>query len=198
MREKTIIAVTGGIGCGKSVVSRILEKMGFAVYDCDSHAKEIMDGNMAIKCAIQTKVCTNAIDADGNLDRKAIAAVVFSDPQKLAALNRIVHAAVLEDFLAWVNTASSQLVFVETAILYQSGLDKIVHQVWEVEAPEELRIRRVCSRNSVSPAEVRARIDSQKIIVNDPHPYVKTINNDSRHSLLLQIDRLLHCPLCQK
>ena len=65
-------------------------------------------------------------------------------------------------------------------------------EVWEVHAPEELRIERVCARNSISPAEVQARIDSENIEVNDPHPNINVIINDSHHSLLLQIHSLLY------
>lgn len=187
MSDKKIIAITGGIGSGKSVVSRILEKLGYPVYDCDSHAKEIMNKDYDIKRTIQSKVCHDAIDSNGDIDRKAIADVVFSDHSKLEVLNRIVHSAVLNDFLVWASASHSELVFVETAILYQSGLDKIVHEVWEVKAPEDLRIERVCVRNSISPAEVKARINSQNIEVNNPHPNIKIIINDHYHSLLLQI-----------
>lgn len=74
-----ITAITGGIGSGKSVVSEMLRTMGYPVYDCDSRAKVIMDGDEEIKQAIATQICGDAIDADGNIDRKRLGAVVFAD-----------------------------------------------------------------------------------------------------------------------
>lgn len=186
-----IVAVTGGIGSGKSVVCRILDKMGYPVYDCDSHAKIIMDNDEGIKQAVKSQICDDAVDAFGNLNRRAISSVVFSDADKLTALNTIVHAAVKNDFMQWTRLQHLPLVFVETAILYQSGMDTLVHQVWEVTSPERLRIERVCSRNALSPQEVKARIDSQIMAVDNPHPDTRVIINDNHHSLLLQIHSLL-------
>ena len=191
MSNKRIIAVTGGIGSGKSVVCRILGMLGYYVYDCDSRAKAIMDGDIAIKFAIRDRICAEAIDDCGNLDRKAISSVVFADPDKLKALNAIVHTAVIDDFMRWQSAIDAEIAFVETAILYQSGMDKLVNQVWEVVSPEEMRIERVCRRNALSPTEVKARIDSQRMVVDFPHPDIKVINNDADHSLLIQIRNLL-------
>lgn len=189
--QKKIVAVAGGIGVGKSVVCRILRAMGYEVYDCDSRAKAIMDSDAGIKAAIAMRVTPAAIDAQGNLDRIALADVVFSDKERLSALNSIVHAAVRDDLRRWVAAVPADVVFVETAILYQSGLDRMVDEVWEVTAPQDVRIGRVCRRSNLTPAQVKARIASQRVQGHTPHKNTVNIVNDGRKSLLQQIAHLL-------
>ena len=154
------IAICGGIGSGKSIVSRILTVLGFDVYDCDSEAKRLMDADDAIKDAIAREIAGECI-VDGTIDRPRLAGIVFSDSVKLEALNAIVHAAVRRHLAAWIEARTGRPKFIETAILYQSGLDRMVDEVWEVTAPADVRIARVMARNSMSAAEVKARIDAQ-------------------------------------
>lgn len=185
-----IIAITGGIGAGKSVVSDILRAIGYPVYDCDSRARAIMDSDPAILRALADEISPEVIGRDGAIDRPKLASIVFNDPDKLQRLNSIVHAAVRADLQQWMGSVGT-LAFVETAILYQSGLDRMVDEVWEVAAPEALRIERVCRRNSLTPEQVQARISSQRFQPECPHPRVCHILNDGVHSLLLQIHSYL-------
>lgn len=186
-----IIGITGGIGSGKSVVSRILRILGHAVYDCDSQAKQLMDGSDCIKSRIMQEIDRRSVDDLGNINRKRLSSVVFSDKDALARLNEIVHGAVRQDLLEWVNRQAAQRVWVETAILYESGLDKIVDKVWHVEAPLEMRIKRVMLRNSVTRAQVEARIASQPVVSDHKHPDISLIVNDGKLSLLQRIEGLL-------
>ena len=95
---------------------------------------------------------------------------------------------------------SPPLAFIETAILYQSGLDRMVDEAWLVEAPEEIRVDRVCSRDNTTPEAVGHRIASQTAetakLQNTPAPPLRTstLLNDNSHSLLLQIAALLNKP----
>ncbi len=191
MMATEIIAITGGIGSGKSVVSRILRILGHAVYDCDSQAKQLMDGSEYIKNRIKQEIDRWSVDDLGNIDRQRLSSVVFSNKDALMRLNAIVHGAVRQDLLEWVNRQSVQRVWVETAILYESGLDKIVDKVWYVEAPLEMRIKRVMLRNSVTRAQVEARIASQPAVSDHNHPDVSLIVNDGSSSLLQRIEGLL-------
>ena len=100
---KTLTAITGGIGAGKSVVCRVLRTLGYHVYDCDSAARRIMDTDTAIQQRLIDEVDTLAV-TDGIVDRPRIARIVFADARKLDALNAIVHAAVLADIADWVFT----------------------------------------------------------------------------------------------
>ncbi len=191
MRGNKVVAISGGIGSGKSVVCRILTALGFPVYDCDSRAKMLMDNSNTIKESLKSRITPNAVDVCGNIDRKSIASVVFKDSEKLSELNSIVHGAVRDDIICWLKKLSGLTTFIETAILYQSGIDKLVDEVWEVTAPIDVRIARVCLRNNISKEEVEHRIKAQDISVDMPHENSKIILNDNRHSLLLQIEDLL-------
>lgn len=188
------IAVTGGIGSGKSVVCRILSAMGYEVYDCDSEAKAIMDTDAGMKRRIAREIAAGAVGEDGRLDRKAIADVVFADARKLEALNSIVHGAVRDDISRRARRAEyrgAQLFFVETAILYESGLDRMVDEVWEVTAPEEIRIRRAMRRDGSDYDRIKARIEAQEAASKGSHPRVFRIVNDGVEPVVPQISKLL-------
>lgn len=181
-----IIAITGGIGAGKSVVSRILTTLGFRVYDCDSRAKVLMDNSSEIKRSIAEEIAAEAV-VDDEIRREVLASVVFSDAEKLRILNSIVHHHVRCDIAETAASCGVPVLFIETAILYESGLDKMVEQVWEVTAPEDIRVERIINRNHCTAEQARARIESQRITVTDPHPAVHTIINDNLTPLLPQI-----------
>lgn len=188
------IAVTGGIGSGKSVVCRILSAMGYEVYDCDSEAKAIMDTDAGMKRRIAREIAAGAVGEDGRLDRKAIADVVFADARKLEALNSIVHGAVRDDISRRARRAEcrgAQLFFVETAILYESGLDRMVDKVWEVTAPEEIRIRRAMRRDGSDYDRIKARVEAQEAAPKGSHPRVFRIVNDGVEPVVPQISKLL-------
>ena len=187
-----LTAITGGIGSGKSVVSNVLRTLGYEVYDCDLRARAIMEGDEALKKRLADAFGNDIINEDGSLNRQALGAIVFNDPEKLEALNAMVHGAVKDDIVAWRTGHSKQTrLFIETAILYQSGLDKMVDDIWEVTAPEEIRIARVIARNNLTAAQVRARIAAQRFPVPAQHPPVRHIINDGHRPLLPQILEIL-------
>lgn len=187
-----IVAVTGGIGSGKSVVSRILRMRGFAVVDTDSHAKAIMDADEEIKRRIADEICADAIGADGAIDRPRLAAVVFADAQLLARLNGIVHGKVRESIARMAADARGNL-FVETAIFFQSGLNRMADAEWRVVCPDELRVERVMSRNGISRSQVLERIASQNFdpAPDEVRPPLTLIVNDGRQPILPQLDAAL-------
>lgn len=189
---KEIVAITGGIGAGKSVVSRVLRALGYPVYDSDSRAKALMDSDAAIKERLAVEIAREVICGDA-IDRAALARIVFADSVKLAKLNAIVHEAVRLDIAGWVSRQSASRVFVETAILYQSGLNRMVDAEWRVTAPEVLRIERVMARNGLSADAVRARIESQRFepAPDEPRPELHELLNDGVTPLLPQIEALL-------
>lgn len=181
MRHAKVIALSGGIGSGKSVVSRCLETMGFGVYDSDSNARRLVDSSPDIIAAIARDISRDAVNLETMVvDRATLGEIVFNDESMLRRLNEIVHAAVKDDIVRWVSCHDgSRPVFVETAILYQSGLDRMVDEVWEVFAPVEVRIQRVMSRNGLTRGQVLARINSQDAYRPDVvHPQTRVIIND--------------------
>ncbi len=191
-KHPRLIAVTGGIGSGKSVICRMLEVKGFRVYDCDSEARRLMEREPAILNRIASEICRDGINADGSLNRRNIAEVVFSKPEMLEKLNAIVHGAVLADINRWRRANDrEELLFVETAILYQSGLDRMVDEVWEVDAPEDIRISRAMLRDGAQREAVTARVKAQCFVPERRHPLVSVIINDGSHPVLPRINSLL-------
>lgn len=187
-----LVAITGGIGSGKSVVSRIVTSLGYDVYDCDNRAKALMDTDESIKARLSSEIHRDCV-INGKIDRRRIAQVVFNDGQALDRLNQIVHSAVRLDLMNWTALNPSKLKFVETAILYQSGLDELVDKVWEIDAPLDLRIERVMSRNSLSREDVLARISSQDSFTPEKlHDDIVHIVNDGDTPLIPQIEWQLH------
>lgn len=185
-----LIAITGGIGSGKSVVAKILLAMGYPVYDCDSEAKSIMDSSNEIKMFISENICSGAIRNDSSIDREVLAEAVFGSADKLDALNSVVHGAVRRDLSQW--SAHKEVAFVETAILYQSGLDRMVDAVWEVVAPKRIRIERVIARSNLTARQVEDRIKSQdSFVVENSHPATMLIDNDGVIPVLPRVLELL-------
>ncbi len=191
MSSTRLIAITGGIGSGKSVISDILRAMGHKVYDCDTRAKALMDTDESIKDDLINLISIDAVRSDRTIDRKLLSEIVFNDPDALSRLNSIVHKAVRADLRRWRDTSSDKTVWVETAILYASRLDREVDEVWEVTAPTELRVQRVMKRNSMSREQVLARISSQSTTAAQLHPLTKSIVNDGVEPVLSQILSLL-------
>ena len=191
MSTTRLIAITGGIGSGKSIISDILRAMGHKVYDCDTRAKALMDTDESIKNDLIDLISIDAVRNDRTIDRKLLSEIVFNDPNALSRLNSIVHKAVRADLRRWRDTSSDKTVWVETAILYASRLDREVDEVWEVTAPTELRVQRVMKRNSMSREQVLARISSQSTTAAQLHPLTKAIVNDGVEPVLPQILSLL-------
>ncbi len=187
---KKVVAISGGIGSGKSVVSKMLTAMGYSVYDCDIRAKELMNKSNDIKNAISEKISADVI-VNGDIDRQKLSQIVFNDSIKLQVLNNIVHGAVKEDLNKWIGNSEDGIVFFETAILYQSKLNEIVDEVWEVFAPIDIRIERVQMRNNMSREQVMTRISSQEYNIETP---LKTtiIINDNKEAVLPQILKCLN------
>ncbi len=190
--SKKLIAITGGIGSGKSVVSSILRSLGYEVYDCDSRAKIIVDSDDEIKAKLVSEIAPDCVDSEGNVRRDRVAEIVFANPDALNRLNLLTHAAVRDDIRRQAAISENNPLFVETAILYQSELDLMVDEVWVVKAPEELRIGRVMERNGLEREQVIARIESQDgYKPQRRHAVVRELVNDEILPLLPQVEELL-------
>ena len=156
-----IIGITGGIGSGKSTIARALAARGYAVYDCDKEAKRIIAENKDVQQQIIALLGEEAF-IEGGYNTAYVAQRVFREPELLERLNHIVHPAVKEDIL------EKQPDFVESAILYEAGLDSICDKIFVIEAPEDIRIARTIARDyhgDASPEninKVRARIRAQQ------------------------------------
>ncbi len=154
------VGVTGGIGSGKSTCCRIFAERGAAVYDSDREAKRLMNEDGELRRRIAARFGSEAYDG-GGLNRSYLAGVIFGDAEARAALNTLVHPAVAADFVRWCERQQGPYVVLESALLFDAGLDRIVDRTVAVMAPPALRIERTCRRDGASPEEVRRRIAAQ-------------------------------------
>lgn len=187
-----IIGITGGIGSGKSVVSRLIRTWGFNVYDCDYEARAIMDDNSELIEMISKEFGRDCLNDDASLNRRRLAFHIFNDPIKRNRLNAWVHALVRDDVIRKAGLSDNQLFFVESAILKTARLDSLCRAIWLVEALEDVRIKRVCSRSNLSESEVKQRIEAQRgEYENFNCQKVYKIFNSGEEPLIPTIERLV-------
>lgn len=173
------IGITGGIGAGKSVVSRVLRLRGYGVYDCDWRAKILMDNDKELLREMQLRFGEDVTDESGKIDRKSVARHIFGDEEKRRWLNSVVHKAVREDFLKW-RAEDGRNRFIESAILAAGELLQFCDEVWVVTASKEERVKRIIARSGLTAAEALSRMESQREeeakVVNSGIPLVEIIN----------------------
>ena len=188
-----LIAITGGIGSGKSVVSQVVKVMGYEVYDCDSRAKALMTDDAGVREQLIKEFGKETYLADGSINRAHLSAAAFSDQEALVRLNAIVHPATARDMKRWSDeqaATGSNISFVETALLRTAGLDKLVDGVWHVTAPAEVRIERVMARSGLTAQQVRERMSAQSA-EEAVESGEQVIVNDNEMALLPQVIQLL-------
>ncbi len=180
------VAVTGGIGSGKSTVCRMFGVLGIPVFEADVVAKHLMVSDPELRAALKARFGPEMLTEQG-LDRQRLAALVFNDPAALADLNGIVHPAVRKAFLNWSAEQTSAYVIMEAAILAETsghgGFDHVVL----VSAPEDVRIDRVMQRDSVGEEAVRARIRNQASDAERENIAHHVIVNDGRQLVIPQV-----------
>jgi dephospho-CoA kinase len=158
MQKPLIIGITGGIGSGKSTLSHLLRAEGYSVYDTDLEARRLQNEHSSMRKKM-IDLFGKDIYTENGLNRSALGKIVFSKPESLSKLNAIVHPLVMEDFENWVNNRlPKKMLFIESAILYESGFYKMVDKVILITASESLRIDRVVKRDGVTPEHLRARM----------------------------------------
>lgn len=185
-----IIGITGGIGSGKSVVSRILQLMGYPVYSSDQRAKEIMVEDPSIISGLKT-LFGEAAYTNSNLNRSYIATQLFQDDSKRIAMNNLVHPAVRADFQHWIENQKSPIVFQESALLFETGNYKSFDGIILVTAPEEVRMQRVKERDQLTDEQVQARFNAQLSEEEKMKLTNHIIYNDGNQLLVPQILDLL-------
>lgn len=188
-----LIAITGGIGSGKSVVSQIVKVMGYQVYDCDQRARALMIESEDVRRQLIEAFGKETFLDDGSLNRQHLSAKAFGNAEALARLNGIVHPATASDMLQWAKTQAghgAKVTFMETALLRTAGLDRMVDEVWHVTAPASVRIPRVMARSGLSAQQVQDRMKSQSL-EEEPAPGEHVIINDGTAAVLPQISQLL-------
>ena len=155
-----IIGLTGGIGSGKTTLATYLKSLGIPVFIADDEAKKLMQSPEVV-AEIQTIFGTTIFE-NGILNRQQLAAIVFSNPEKLSQLNAIIHPAVKKQFGFWLDQYQSEpFVVYEAAILFESGSYKNCDSIITITAPLEDRIARVMQRDNSTREQVLHRINAQ-------------------------------------
>ena len=149
MQTSTLtVGITGGIGSGKSLVCKIFKALNIPVYYADDRAKWLQTNDIGLVEAIKDVFGENAYNDQGVFDKAFIANQVFNDKAKLQLLNDLVHPKVAQDFYQWQQIYTlAPYVVKEAALLFETGSYQSLHKVINVNAPTELRIRRVLLRD---------------------------------------------------
>jgi dephospho-CoA kinase len=174
------IGITGGIGSGKSVISHILRIMNYPVYDSDFWAKELMNNDKTIQKALTERFGLETYQ-NNTLNKPFLAQQIFNNESSRLFVNSIVHPIVSQHFLNWANNQKSQFIFIESAILFSSGLNKIIDTTIFVDAPLNVRLQRAKRRDNSTDTAIQARINSQKqeeLYAKKHSNYI--INNDNQ------------------
>ena len=155
------VGLTGSIGSGKTLVSKIFETIGVNVFYADDSAKALY-GNKKVKEEIVNVFGPSILTEDNKIDTKIFAGIIFNDKSALKKINSIIHPLVMNDFLNWLtNYKTDAYILHEAAILFESDLSKKFDFVIAVSAPEALRIERIMKRDNVNREAVIARIKNQ-------------------------------------
>lgn len=152
------IGITGGIGSGKSYVSHLLEEAGIPVYDTDTEAKKLTLSHPRIREGLLVLLGEDVYKADGSLNKPVLASYLFASTENAGRVNRIIHPCVYEDFQQWADrqaASGTEVVAMESAILFESGFHTAVDYVVMVYAPLELRITRAMQRDAATEAQIR-------------------------------------------
>lgn len=178
------VAITGGIGSGKTYVCSVLRQRGVEVYDCDNAAKRIMRTSVSVRRSLEKLIGISAYQ-DGKPNKAAIASYILASEDNAKKVNAVVHPAVAADFL------ESGICFMECAILFSSGFNKLVDKVVCVTAPLDVRLDRIMKRDSISRQKAQEWIDCQmpqeEVAAMSDHVVV----NDGNAPVSLLVDRML-------
>lgn len=184
------IGITGGIGSGKTYVSRMLQELGIPIYDSDSRAKLLTVTDSAIRKGLVALLGEQVYEGE-SLNKELLASYLFADHEHAVRVNSVIHPVVFRDFDSWCEQMETEIVGLESAILFESGFHSHTDFVCVVSAPLELRICRAMKRDKCSRTSIEARIRTQI----DEFERVKradyVIVNDGIQPLIPQLEKML-------
>jgi len=193
-----VIGVTGGIASGKSMVAQILREFGAEVIDADLVGHEIMEPGLPAYNEVVGHFGREILDNSGRVSRRVLGNIVFSDPKQLEALNRITHPRIYEGIKEMVvglrQSQVCDLVVIEAALLFEIGLDRLVDEVWTVEAHPTVQVERLMQRNNITEEQALQRICAQLPSEERISRADRVIlNNDGQEALVRQIVAIMDC-----
>lgn len=185
------IGITGGIGSGKSTVCKVFASLGIPINDADSLAKKIIVEDSELKASIIQQFGTEAYLENGEYNRSYISKIVFNNAEKLSILNNLVHPKVIAYSKKWTEQfAHIPYVIKEAALMFESGSYIANDYNIVVEAPLDIRIQRICSRDNANAEDVLKRIQAQ---LSDEERREKAdliIYNDDKTSIIQQVYKI--------
>ncbi|CAG5003955.1 Dephospho-CoA kinase [Dyadobacter sp. CECT 9275] len=185
------VGITGGIGSGKSLVCRIFSCLGIPVYEADTRAKWLTNHDPGIRNKVIALLGEKAYDARGQYDRAYVSSKVFNDQELLTKLNGIIHPAVMQDTLLWMENHSDSLYLIkEAAIMKAASEDNALDFVVVVEAPADIRIQRILKRDNRTEQDILAIMERQVSDEERGRIADFKINNDGRVPLIPQVLKL--------
>jgi dephospho-CoA kinase len=157
-----VIGVTGRIACGKSSVLAILREKGVETIDADQVYHELIQPRLPLWETLRTAFGNGIVGAGDQIDRKALGAIVFSDPAALRRLDSLTHPAVIDEIERRIAGSTAKVIAVDGVKLVESGMDLLCDIVWRVTCKRSTQIARLMNRNGVSEAEAERRIAAQE------------------------------------
>ena len=182
------VGITGGIGSGKTTVCKIFERFGIPIYYADDRAKKLMITNQEIIDKVKHIFGKNSYLKSGQLNRSLISKEAFSNPEKLKALNAVVHPAVAKDTLDWQSSLNDvPYSLKEAALIIETGGHLFLDKLIVVSTPQDIRIQRVMNRDDTKKEAVLARMKKQLPEEEKLKHADYIIKNDGSESLILQV-----------
>lgn len=158
MKQSEKIAVTGGIGSGKSTVMKIIAEKGYPIFSCDEIYSQLTSDRDFLNNLRHS--FGDILNSDGTLDRKKLSEIVFNNPAKLAELDKITHPAIYKEMFRMADEAGG-ICFCEVPLLFESGAESLFDGVIIVMRNEEQRIKSVTARDKLPEQDVKKRISNQ-------------------------------------
>ncbi len=160
-----VIGLTGGIASGKSAVSTYLHRVGAAIIDADAVAREVVLPHRKAWEKIVGDFGTGVLNADQTINRALLGQIVFSDPVKLERLNQITHPEIVQAIRTKISehrvSGDHQLVIVDAPLLIETGLHRVVDEVWVIYVNPEVQLERLLKRDRLALEQAQERIKSQ-------------------------------------
>lgn len=196
-RPKNFIGLTGGIGAGKSTVSARFAALGAVVLDADAVSRQALEPGGCCYEAVLSLFGREIALADGRIDRRRVAGIVFSDAAMLRRLNAIVHPAVRQELLRRASTVpADRLALFDVPLLFESGWHRMMHKTIVVAAEDAVRIGRICARDGCTAEEAMARIRNQMPQQQKCRMADYVLTNDGSVATLYQNVDMLYETLC--
>jgi len=178
-----VIGLTGGIGSGKSTVSRMLRGLGAKIIDADQIAREVVQkGKPALREIVET-FGEDTLLEDGTLDRKKLGSIIFSDEEERLKLNAITHPRIKEEINEKIEKCRvdncCDLIVLDCALLFEMNMENMVEESWLVSLNKETQLRRIMSRDELSKNDAQLRIDAQMPLSLKAEKATRIIDNSS-------------------